>query len=176
MDGAVLYPLNKLKEMKPAQYEQQALKYKGRESLMQERLPIVDCLWNDVIHCTPIHPEKIISALCVIGLRPPNLRYFKIPVSLLEGMDVIYKQYTQEDVLDEADCERFDAGKYNELDQIPVRALQYYRESVRQRKRPLMFHFIPHVLVKGEIEISDVEIVEVEVVVSVKSRIVKPSV
>lgn len=46
--GEVLYSLNALKTHLPEIYETQAQRYAGSEVLMQLKVPLLDCLWNDV--------------------------------------------------------------------------------------------------------------------------------
>ncbi|MBK8551651.1 MAG: hypothetical protein IPL53_11555 [Ignavibacteria bacterium] len=57
--GNVLYPLNTLKEIHPDLYEQQASKYAGREHITCQIIPILNCLWNDVLHFSAVNPEEI---------------------------------------------------------------------------------------------------------------------
>src|SRR5262245_55380278 len=76
--GHILYPLNQLKSIYPSLYIIEAAKYQNRESLMRVRLPILDCLWNDVLHFSPVHPSKIQQALAEAGFARKQRRYFKI--------------------------------------------------------------------------------------------------
>ena len=48
--GTTLYPLNRLRDRYPDVYEAQRAKYRGREWLLEARVPLLDVLWNDVIH------------------------------------------------------------------------------------------------------------------------------
>ncbi len=57
LQGNILYPLNTLKEKHPEIYEQQVSKYVGREHMTQQRIPILDCLWNDVLHFSAVNPK-----------------------------------------------------------------------------------------------------------------------
>jgi len=57
--GSRLYPLNRFKDKLPAIYENAIKKYEGREWLMAAMLPILGCLWNDVLHFSLMHPGEI---------------------------------------------------------------------------------------------------------------------
>src|SRR3954469_11560600 len=57
--GTILYPLNQLAGVAPDLYQQQRAKYHGREALMEQRVPQLDCLWNDVLHLSPVHPARL---------------------------------------------------------------------------------------------------------------------
>ena len=63
MEGETLYPLNKLKDVYSNIYEEARSKYKGREAVMRHKIPYLNCLWNDVLHLTVVHPQKLKDAL-----------------------------------------------------------------------------------------------------------------
>jgi len=50
LKGHILYPLNQLKSIYPSLYDTKATTYQGREAVMQARIPLLNCLWNDVPH------------------------------------------------------------------------------------------------------------------------------
>ena len=54
-----MYPLNQLKNIYPKVYASRVKNYAGRKWLMGMRFPLLDCLWNDVLHFSPVHPAKI---------------------------------------------------------------------------------------------------------------------
>jgi len=47
--GDILYPLNILKSIYPDIYQYQVNKYFGREYIIEQRIPLFNCLWNDVL-------------------------------------------------------------------------------------------------------------------------------
>jgi hypothetical protein len=47
MRGETLYPLNQLRSVDPALYGRERAKYKGREAVLEFRIPLIDVLWND---------------------------------------------------------------------------------------------------------------------------------
>jgi hypothetical protein len=59
MQGTVLHPLNSLKQSHPELYVAKASKYQGREHVMDQFLPTLECAWNDVLHFTAINPEEL---------------------------------------------------------------------------------------------------------------------
>ena len=59
LEGSILYPLNTLKGKHPDIYEQQVSKYVGREHIKEQRIPILDCLWNDVLHFSAVNPKEV---------------------------------------------------------------------------------------------------------------------
>ena len=61
MEGKKLIALNKLKLKNRGLYEQYIQKYydhPDRLKLLENQVPKLDCLWNDVIHLLPLHPSQ----------------------------------------------------------------------------------------------------------------------
>ncbi len=69
MIGDTLYPLNILKHTHPDLYTKKVSKYIGREKVMDQIIPILDCLWNDVLHFTAVHPKDVKDALIKAGSK-----------------------------------------------------------------------------------------------------------
>jgi hypothetical protein len=59
MVGDLLIPLNQLRDKHPMTYAEHVTKYKGREKLLEKTIPLLNCLWNDVLHISPIHPQIV---------------------------------------------------------------------------------------------------------------------
>jgi hypothetical protein len=160
MTGTTLYPLNALKEVYPAAFEMHVQKYIGRQRLMREIIPCLDCLWNDVLFMSAVHPKGFCKAYYNAGfprLRP--MRFFRIDprvleernIAVLTGMGVNqprgYAQYR-----------RADLSLYAS---IPNATYAYWEsERLAGNSRPFLWMHIPHILYKGTIETSGLEIVE----------------
>lgn len=69
MSGTVLYPLNQFRERMPEVYAAHVAKYAGREAVMAQRIPNLDCLWNDALHFTAVDPVVIREALREAGAQ-----------------------------------------------------------------------------------------------------------
>src|SRR5688500_14909709 len=76
--GQTLYPLNRLKDFAPDLHDLQRAKYDGRENLMAERVPYLDCLWNDVLHLLPVHPAKVKELAESHGFRWRGAAWFEL--------------------------------------------------------------------------------------------------
>src|SRR5687767_13236025 len=76
--GQTLYPLNRLKDVAPEQYARQRAKYEGREALCDFRVPHLNCLWNDVLHFSPVHPAKLRELCVAVGLRWKEADWFEL--------------------------------------------------------------------------------------------------
>lgn len=165
MWGDTLYPLNQLATVNPELYEQQAKKYKGREHVMKYPVPILDCLWNDVLHFSLVHPREVKHALVTAGQKVPTLRAFEIVVSRLEPhLTVLYRHLNAkpEDNATWADnFVTFDATMLATINHLPQHTKAYYAETVGQGKRPLIFMGVPHILYKGSLNVAATPVIEV---------------
>ncbi|HJS19057.1 MAG TPA: hypothetical protein VJ785_09915 [Anaerolineales bacterium] len=169
LKGHILYPLNQLKSIYPSLYVTKAAKYQNREAVMQARLPLLDCLWNDVLHFSPVHPGKVQEALAEAGFGRKPRRYFEVD-PLAKGFNAtnagifLHQRLNLDDQqfqLEEADFRVFHAEELSSLGEIPAATLAYYREMFEQGKRPLVYLYVPHVLYQGRLDIGDVNIMEV---------------
>jgi hypothetical protein len=164
--GHILYPLNELKSVYPSLYVTKAAGYRNREAVMQARLPLLDCLWNDVLHFSPVHPSKIQQALAEAGFARKLRRYYEVD-PLAKGFDatntVIFlhgRVKLENFQLEEADFRRFTPAELSSVGDIPEATLAYYREMYEQGKRPLVYLYVPHVLYQGRLDIRDVRVIE----------------
>ncbi|MNI08148.1 hypothetical protein D3C73_611720 [compost metagenome] len=169
MIGTKLMHLNVLKETNPELYEQYISKYKPNRLIILERLvPKLNCLWNDVIHFLPIHPNLVYRGLVESGGKPASHRfYYKIPIATVndEATIALYR-YSKEnfkgifDDVDSSEIELLDIQGYRELDRLPEDTIDYYREQIRLGNKFGVYHFVPHIFIKGEVDIEHVEIID----------------
>ncbi len=159
--GATLYPLNRLKECLPALYENAVKKYKGREWLINVTIPPLDCLWNDVLHFSLMHPSVIYKSLVETGFNDSNreLLWFEIPLEdTLTQPSTIYlntRPWQDEKILGNSDFELPTAAHVRALSGMPGINLQYYRDCAAKGERPLLWKRAPHLLLKGELDVTN---------------------
>lgn len=162
--GSELIPLNDLKGTHPEIYEKAFQKYSGREAITQYRLPLLNCLWNDVIHLAPIHPSIVKRNIESLGGQTrPDTKWFKIPARLLQSARAIY---FENDAVSKTDysfplarINPFIWNCYSELNEIPEHTIKYFQETISQEKRPLLFNGVQHVLCQDRIPIQGCEII-----------------
>jgi hypothetical protein len=162
--GDAIYPLNRLKQTQPALYEQQVRKYEGREWLLERRVDLLDCLWNDVVHTSPVHPQQVYEALMQAGWdkRFPA-SWYRIDVAALgfsADNTVIYHSGSQPS---EARFEPFTVEKLAAMTAMPDATLAYYQEQIAIGKQPLLFHCVPHILHCGALPIAALELIELDI-------------
>ena len=162
--GTTLYPLNQLKAIYPDLYEQHARKYEWRKEVMELRIPGLNCLWNDVLHLSPVHPAQVKAALQEVGFNVPTLRAFAIDEQELNtSLAVLYKYLYagQEETEAPDNFEPFDPLTLSNHQQLPEKTKRYYAETLAEGKRPLLFVGIPHVLYRGALDVSRADILEI---------------
>jgi hypothetical protein len=161
MFGAVLYPLNALKESHPDIYAEHIKKYKGREKLLSAEIPPLHCLWNDVLHFTAVSPQELKNNLAKAGIELDPVAWYKVPVSMIKGEKSITFIYRRDTGLIPTfkEFEPFDPSKMSTYRKVPEETIEYYRQKHAEGVRPLLFHLVPHILYKGNIETKDLEII-----------------
>lgn len=170
MVGTILYPLNELKSKYPDMYEEQHSKYNGREHVTRQRIPLLDdCLWNDVIFMTTLNPQKLFDARIDAGWDKiePQL-YFKIDSSTLDQDKLAvylfkFKESNIERLVSDEEFVKYnqnDADKYAEIPQATKDYFKFERENGEPNIK-LFYRYIPHILYKGSIDISNAEIITV---------------
>lgn len=162
--GTILEPLNRLKESRPDLYAEKVKKYDGREHVMERTIPILECLWNDVLHLSPIPPSELKTALLEAGIEDREFNFYKIdPYSLELNKTVVYMHRTTDKLIppDHSEFVRFSPELLENIKDVPKVSKEYFREKYSAGEKPLLFLGIPHILYKGEIDVSNVEIVTV---------------
>lgn len=158
--GNRLYPLNSLKNILPEIYQKEVRKYTGREWLLDVAIPGLNALWNDVVHFSLMHPSLIYRTLSEIGFEHHKVsrEWFEVPVGdLIKAPSVLYRNARKDRSSREyplSDFEPVKADRVRELSGMPERNLAYYRECFGQKTLPLLWGFAPHVLVRGELDVS----------------------
>ncbi|MEZ4103200.1 MAG: hypothetical protein R3B55_01375 [Candidatus Paceibacterota bacterium] len=163
MEGNILYPLNTLEDINPGVFNEVMKKYENREWLLGKKIPKLNCLWNDVIHMTAVHPSEFKDALLEAGHELKNFKWFKIPIKSLDSEKLVVYMYKEKMVgkktLDNSEFEDFDIKKFNEYSKIGEKTKEYFKEKIKNNEEPLIFHMIPHILYKGNIDTSNLEII-----------------
>ena len=176
MTGHVLFPLNQLRLKLPELYDRQVAKYAGREQVLQFRIPGLGVLWNDALHCAPIHPYWVAKARAEAGVVTSNFgtECFRIPLDRFSHHPAAYFRNATfwingrpgEDMPDEPPLDQFsafDPHRYRELPRVPEAYPAFLAEMASLGRRPLTFPTIPHVLVAGPVDVSGLEVVTAEV-------------
>jgi hypothetical protein len=175
MLGSVLYPLNMLKSIYPDIYETHVRKYDWRRSFLNLTVPRINCLWNDVLHFSIIHPSEIRENLWNSGSTNREVaRFFEVPVELLVSLPyAVY--YTPPPVLDNSSYDNDQQAPGHVIDPALVKmpheydfiypefseaTRQYYSHEFQLGRRPLAFNGLPHFLLKGSLDIAGIRVID----------------
>lgn len=155
MDGVTLHPLNVLRDRAPGIHAREIAKYVGnphREALPATVIPRLDCLWGDVVFLAPIHPHRLFTAWVAAGAKPnPDWAFFRIPLDRIAHAQVV--------TMIGREVTPFDPATYRELTTVPDETHAWYAKLAAQGRRGGDFVGVPHVLVRGSIDITGVEII-----------------
>jgi len=164
--GSVLYPLNELKRVHPEAAATHLKKYRGREALLNRRIPHLDCLWNDALHLSAVHPSKIKSALEEARHILPPYNWFEIDAALLSPDRTVLWEYPESErargdwTLDDHEVIPFDPGSLDRYSEVNARTRRYYARF-KPGERFLLFVGIAHVLFKGSVEVGGLRVIQV---------------
>jgi hypothetical protein len=162
--GNILYPLNALKKSAPELYQAHRAKYDGREWVMDQRVPLLDCLWNDVLHLSPVHPERVAELARAQGLVWYGADWFEIDPAAMEFSRANSAVFRFADMTDRMSIEPdefvpFDLARLAEMTEIPKRTRDYYATVEKGSARYFIFAGIPHVLHKGCLDVASTPLV-----------------
>lgn len=148
-------------------YKQAISRYQGREYLLTRIIPTLNCLWNDVIFLSPLHPNHHYKEYKRIGFTARRIQFFKIPIEVLEEKRVTvkkwlsYRKYPPEHPIHEAIdsyC-AFDLSHYQEMDELPNDTKEFYMQSFDPANPalypPFNWYRIPHILCQDSIDLLD---------------------
>ncbi|NJL56096.1 hypothetical protein HC928_13625 [bacterium] len=169
LSGKVLYPLNQLKTYFPGVYTIHAQKYMGREHLMQRQVFPLNCLWNDVLHCFPVHPAQIRYGFIHAGFDwHPRLWFIIHPTSVgISKENTVIFLRTLLKVPEQLDDFNFSSTKFvsfseeqlSRIVKLPTATLEYWKFAKAAGEAPFLFNFVPHILYRGTIEIQDLDLI-----------------
>lgn len=158
MVGTTLYPMNALEATNPELYKLYKDGYEGREQLLERTIPYLDCLWNDVLHCSPVHPHEIIKALKAAGVKEiPELEYFQIDTGTDIDMSKAVIFYRDSNTAGDIRFQKASEADWSQVAVIPPITLEHYK-NVAENGEPLFaYHGIPHFLYLGDIATADLQ-------------------
>ena len=163
MSGTMLYPLNVLKQTHPDIYAEHIKKYTERPELLTAEVPPLHCLWNDVLHFTAVSPEELKTNLSKAGLTYEPISWFKIPVTLIQGDKSIAFTYRRDQsvIPNFKEYQKFDPNRMGTYRHVSEETIEYYKQKKVENTRALLFHLVPHVLYKGNVETKGLEVITI---------------
>jgi hypothetical protein len=163
--GTILYPLNQLKTKFPAVYENNVKKYQGREWMLDMLIPPLNALWNDVIHCSLMHPAVIYKTLSDMGFehRKSSREWFEIPLCDISSNSILYRNESEREdgaPLLDSGFEPVRDERVKELSGMPEINARYYRKCLAEKQPPLLWGYAPHLLYKGTLYVTTYHVID----------------
>lgn len=160
MEGSTLLPLNQMQATYPKLHAKYLEKYQGRKEILERKIPLLNCLWNDVIQFLPLHPRTVFALQADLGIIPtiPAYKYFEIDTA---GLDldktvVFFKTAPGEENVTVKWWRDVDPKT---LQEIPEATINYFKSVVGTGEGPFNYQFIPHVLHMGTVDVSSAPII-----------------
>lgn len=161
MEGTLLHPLNVLRDLHPHIYARAIAKYAGRETLLQRPIPILNCLWSDVLFLTPVHPSQIRDALKEAGARNTDSQYFEIPVERIDPARAVLLEYPALEPRVERRYLPFSVELLGSRTEVSAATRRYFAAEAAAGRPPMSYHGIPHILLKDSLDISGISVISV---------------
>jgi hypothetical protein len=155
MIGTKLLPLSELTQDVRSEYLK---KYRGREDVVRQPVPLLGCFQDEVIHLSPIDPRIIVQLWREQGFDLPKrpIEVIRIPSGRLdEKQTVIYLPYGKSA---RKDFFSFRHETYQELTAVREAQLEDWRDQLRNGFPLFWYSSTEHVLTRGPVEISDCEV------------------
>ena len=160
MMGSELMPLNDMIDIYPDLYMLHRSKYEGREEILDRKIPLLNCVWNDVVQFLPLHPKKVFELQVEMGLIPevPPYKFFEVDSNMLDPAKtvVFFKNAPGEENVVVRWLKDVDANIFND---IPQATIDYYQTLVGTGELPFNYQFIPHVVYMGRLDVSTIPII-----------------
>lgn len=170
--GEVLYPLDGLRDVYSDIYLRERVKYEGRESVLEFKVPLLGVTWGATVNLSALDPSRLVKERLRLGVPLSNLmtrRVLRIPVQRITHLPAVrYNSATHWINSSPGDASaprtppahefvRFDAAEYEEVTQVPQLHVDYLRRQQARGERALGFVFVPHILVASPIDVSGLE-------------------
>lgn len=157
MNGATLYPLSKLKEEAPDTYQSEIKKYKSRKEILEQRIPLLEAQWDEVIHLSPVPPKQIKEAANL----NETIQAYKINEAELKREKAVLWEYKDRSPgISKQHVHWLQNINLNDYHNLPSKTTKYYNDCKNRGKNPLLFVHIPHVFYKDTIDVEGAEIIK----------------
>ena len=164
--GRSLVPLNALRGIDPALYDEGMAKYRGREAIPDRPLLELGCRWGDCVQFSTVHPAAIRAAFLEAGHDWPanGVGFLAIDADRagFTADDTVIWLYedagpTSDMAAPKKDVVPYAADRVARLAALHDRTRCYLREMKDADSRPLLFVGVPHVLHRGAVALDHVD-------------------
>lgn len=160
-EGDELIPLIDMFAKRPDLHEKYLEKYKGREEVLERKIPLLNCSWDDVVQLLPLHPWQLFELQKELGLidEIPDYQYFQIdPGTLDPAKTAVFFKTAPGDK--NVTVKWLADVNLDELQLIPPATVDYYKSMIGTGEPVFNYQFVPHILYRGVIDIAAVPVVD----------------
>lgn len=166
--GNALQPLNMLRHSHPNVYASHARKYEGREEVMERQVPLLGCLWNDVLFFSNAHPEAIRDGFLAAGRHWRKQGWLAVDTEAC-GFDatntVLYQPRMDKAkgdfTLNPGDFTPYAPTGFSTVQQLPSAVLAYYHQAVVDGEPIFAWHGLLHILYRGSLALDGIPVLEI---------------
>lgn len=164
MTGDMLYPMNRLHEVSDELHKLYKEGYEGREKLLNRKIPYLDCLWNDVLHCLPVHPETVIKAMKEEGLKNIQIAKFSFfEINTVKDIEIKKSVVYFRNSSSKIEFKRASKVDLNQLNFVPELTRQHYRDVLKTGEALFPYHGVPHFLYMGTVDIRELRVIKPDI-------------
>lgn len=156
--GNDILPLSELKEEYPEIYKKEYKKYKDRVGDIDREIKPLKTTWESIVNLSTINPIMILTVAELLGNKTDAVSIFKIPISALKNKDCALYTYSNK----KESYKKFNINGYKEGNKLPKESIQYLFEESNKSKKPLIFEYIPHILVANSVSVKDAIVIDYE--------------
>lgn len=159
--GKYIYPLSDLKSIYPYIYKEEIKKYKNRESHPDIKIEIIDAQWKDCVNLSTLNPMKIFQLEELLGIykKEDDIEIFQFDIKDLKNFEMCLYDDNKSPRKNEA-YKHITHKTYKETQFIPTKTVEYFAKSKENKEYPLLFAYVPHILIKGALPIDKANIIK----------------
>jgi hypothetical protein len=157
--GSIIYPLNELKNKHPEIYRKQSAKY---DNIQEKDVEIPGFgYWNDCINLMPVSPDLVKKELVKFGHNTnwPWI-FYKIDSETLDNSKLVIMVPLESNNISRRQFIKFNKTNFDKYCHIGGVTRQRYQNAKDNNEQPNTFAGVPHVLYKGSIDTSNLEIIK----------------
>lgn len=160
MQGSALVPLRELRQVDPAAYTRAMAKYDDhpdRKRIPVRPISLLDCQWQDVVQCCPIHPHLLWRAWRDVGVERESKRFVEIPRSLVAHLEAVTfdRDGGGEEVYTPVDWSTF-----RNVTEVSEATRAWYAKLAAMSRKGADFIGVPHVMIRGSIDIANLPVID----------------
>jgi hypothetical protein len=161
--GKYIYPLSELQDIYPDIYRQEIKKYKDRNTHPNIKINMLDAQWKDCVNLSTLNPIKIFQLEELLGIpgykQSEDVEIFRFDINDLEDFEMCL--YDDNKSPRKADAyKKLNPKTYKETQFIPTATVKYFAKSKEDEEHPLIFAYVNHVMVKGNLPINKADIIK----------------